>query len=56
MHGEYNVKRCSDTPRLGRYINTGHIPVLPDDGDGASPRNVVFFQPFEAADGPRSLY
>ena len=24
--------------------------------DGASPRNVVFFKPFDAADGPRTLY
>jgi hypothetical protein len=29
--------------------------VLPEDGDGASPRNIVF-KPVDVADGPRRLY
>ena len=31
------------------------ISVLPEDGDGASPRNVASFKLFDAADGPRRL-
>jgi hypothetical protein len=55
---------------LAKYVRTIHvrrqvnkhrtdewwvISVLPEDGDGVSPRN-VFFKSFDVADRPRRLY
>jgi hypothetical protein len=38
-----------------QYSVLGPSAVLPEDGDGASPQNVVF-KSIDAVDGPRRLY